>query len=233
MFNFYRVEKTESGAIQYSRTESRIPFKPLDDMQIREKSNILKKIEVFKHSKKLFETYSIPYHYGFLFYGPPGTGKTSLSYSIAGYVQSKKTIVINKDTFFRVERTTFSSSEDRPYVFILDELDSWFEDNNTDRKESIAVQLINWIDTLENAVIIGTTNNISSIPDFLLRCGRFDSKILIDNFNREEAEQFAKKMGVDPNDVLDEEVDTYSPAQLQADCLEVKILTVHNKLEER
>ena len=62
-----------------------IIIRPMNNLMFPQKEDLLKKIQSFMDSEKIYKDNGIPYRKGFLLTGPRGTGKTSFAFSLAEY----------------------------------------------------------------------------------------------------------------------------------------------------
>lgn len=133
---------------------------------------------------------------GVLLYGPPGTGKTLIARSIASLFSASKVEVVNgpelkskyvgesqrklREIFQNAKMSMLLNSKDL-YVVIFDEMDSLFPKRGTrsggtgvdDDMTSQMLTLLDGVESLNNILVIGTTNRKDLIDDALLRENRF------------------------------------------------------------
>ena len=127
---------------------------------------------------------SIPH--GLFIYGPPGLGKTTFSKELLNNVENRKTYIIRKiksdGEFMNYMGDIFKQAkENQPSIVLLDDLDKFAEDDDTDNcEEFVAVQ--SFIDDVrcDDVFVVATANDKNVLPKSLLRSGRFDIKIRID-----------------------------------------------------
>lgn len=138
---------------------------------------------------------------GVILYGPPGTGKTLMATSIAKRLGCEEPIIVDSATLLNKWvgqsesnlRDVFKDAvEDKSgkklYMYIFDEFDSiggkrTESDTNAGKLDTKMVnQLLSIMDgpnKLDNVIIIGITNRLSSIDPALMRPGRFEVQIEI------------------------------------------------------
>ena len=117
---------------------------------------------------------------GILIDGVPGIGKTLLATSflkdsgLKGYIvrRSKK----NGDFITHLEEIFEEAKKNAPSIILLDDMDKFATDEK-DNEPFITVQTC--IDSVKDSevFVIATTNKSRSLPESLLRAGRFDRKI--------------------------------------------------------
>ena len=132
---------------------------------------------------------------GLLFHGAPGLGKSLMASALMaesglpGYlVRRDKT----QDDFVKFLETTFdTAAKNAPSMLLLDDMDRYAE-SDWDHSEYTAVQAC--IDKVQNkeVFIIATVNNMDSLPDALLRSGRFDRKIELQHPNAADAQEIIR-----------------------------------------
>jgi len=151
------------------------------------KSSLTRLIDVLNNKEK-YEKIGSSIPHGLLLYGPPGTGKTSMASIILSNVKDRKVFVIRKiksdGDFINYMKREFSAAiKDQPSIILLDDLDKFSESNKytNNQEEYVAVQ--SFLDNAKNkdVFVIATCNDKDNLPDSLLRSGRFDIKLEMDN----------------------------------------------------
>lgn len=134
---------------------------------------------------------SIPH--GLLLYGSPGTGKTSIANEILDNALNREKYIIRKTKsdgdFMDYMNEIFEDAvKNQPSIILLDDLDKFSEnDNRSNQEEYVTVQSL--IDDMkdEDVFVIATANDYSCLPDSLVRAGRFDIQLEINNPKEEDA----------------------------------------------
>jgi len=143
------------------------------------------------------EAYGVKPVKGVLLYGPPGTGKTLIARSIASLFSASKVEVVRgpelkskyvgesqrklREIFANAELDALIGNQQNLYVIIFDEMDSLFPKRGTrtgstgvdDDMTSQILSILDGVDTLNNVLVIGTTNRKDLLDDALLRENRF------------------------------------------------------------
>ena len=132
---------------------------------------------------------------GVLLYGPPGTGKTLLAKAVANEAQSNFISIKGPELFDKyvgesekgVREVFAKARENAPAVVFFDEIDAIATErgegaSDTNVGERVVSQLLTELDgleTLEDVVVIATTNRPDLLDDALLRPGRLDHHVSV------------------------------------------------------
>ncbi|MDR2698805.1 MAG: AAA family ATPase [Candidatus Methanoplasma sp.] len=137
---------------------------------------------------------------GILLYGPPGTGKTMLAKAVAteseaNFIAVKGPEFLNKwvgESEKAVREMFRKARQASPCVIFMDEIDSIAPErgtgNDSNVTERVISQMLTELDGLESlndVVVIATTNRPDIMDRALLRPGRFDKSIYIGPPDRE------------------------------------------------
>lgn len=211
--------------------------KTIDSMVIsdRTKTAITTKIEKFLENRDAYISHEITYKLGILLYGEPGTGKTSLAKSIA-CTYDCELAVINVNDILSFTDYSFSSSRrknDSMIVVLLEDIDCVLNDTddrygNDPKSKSgtgtarlhALLQILDGTNSSNNVIYIATTNFVDRLDEALTRDGRFDLKIEMNNFGREEVYQLANKFKfnkVETDSIIENHGVTFpiNPAKMQ------------------
>ncbi|MFC7098691.1 CDC48 family AAA ATPase [Halobaculum marinum] len=142
---------------------------------------------------EVFEAMDMESAKGVLMYGPPGTGKTLLAKAVANesesnFISVKGPELLNKyvgESEKGVREIFSKARENAPTVIFFDEIDAIATErgrNSSDSgvSERVVSQLLTELDgleTLEDVVVIATTNRPDLIDNALLRPGRLDRHV--------------------------------------------------------
>lgn len=195
-----------------------IPVKNINNivMNIENKNKLCDILDRFMKSESInYISLGIKKKIGILLYGPPGTGKSSTAYSIAQYT-GMRVIKINPNEVIRVSVDILNGKS----VFLFEEIDSFINDTGANTQNIILRrdQLLDYIDNIPtNSIIIATTNYIDRLDEALIRPGRFDLKIHMDLFSREDTEEFLSKSEYDLSYMLDWYEYPVVPSKVQFD----------------
>ncbi|WP_436347667.1 CDC48 family AAA ATPase [Natronorubrum sp. FCH18a] len=188
---------------------------------------------------------------GVLLHGPPGTGKTLLAKAVANESQSNFISVKGPELFDKYVgesekgvREIFSKArENAPTIVFFDEIDaiasergSGVGDSNVG--ERVVSQLLTELDgleELEDVVVIAASNRPELIDDALLRPGRLDRHVAVDEPDEEARHEILQIHTADrplADDVdlgaLASETEGYTGADLEAVCREAATIAVRD-----
>ena len=135
---------------------------------------------------------------GVLLYGSPGVGKTLLANCILK--ASGRNVFVcrkngsNEQFSSKIEEVFKEAQDNAPSIILFDDMDK-FSNNDTFHKNSdVFVSIQSFIDGCKNGevFVLATCNDIRSMPESLLRAGRFDKVIEIQNPTGEDAVNIVK-----------------------------------------
>ena len=135
---------------------------------------------------------------GLLLYGNPGVGKTLMANCLIKE-SNRKTFTCRKDRpdgdFINYIKKVFEDAkENAPSIVLLDDMDKFANQDEYHRNAEEFVTVQSCIDDCKNyeVFVLATANDLRALPKSLLRTGRFDKSIRVDNPQGEDAEKIIK-----------------------------------------
>jgi transitional endoplasmic reticulum ATPase len=201
-----------------------------------------------------FEKFGVRPPKGVLIYGPPGTGKTLLAKAVANESESNFIAVKGPELLSKwvgesekgVREVFRKARQTAPTVVFFDEIDSIASTRGGGSTDSgvtqrVVNQLLTEIDGLEelqDVAVIAATNRVDIIDPALLRPGRFDRHIKVDDPNEKARLEIFKvhtnkmPLGDDVNlEYLSKNTDGFVGADIEAVCREAVMLTLREDLK--
>ena len=181
------------------------------------KRELMEIIDIMQN-KEIYEALHASCPNGLLLYGEPGLGKTLIANSFIE-ASGRPAIICRKNaseqSFIESITESFNEAlEKAPSIILLDDMDKFANNDETHKDSEAYVTIQSCIDTVKgrDVFVIATANNIRKLPDSLIRTGRFDRKIEVEEPNSEDSqkiiEHYLAGMG------LDEDVDIRTLAVL-------------------
>jgi len=201
-----------------------------------------------------FDKFGVTPPRGVLIYGPPGTGKTLLAKAVANeskanFIAVKGPELLSKwvgESEKGVREVFRKARQTAPTVIFFDEIDSIASARSGSSTDSgvtqrVVNQLLTEIDGLEelqDVAVIAATNRVDIMDPALLRPGRFDRHVKVDD--PDEAARLAifkvhtKNMPLADDvdlDYLAKNTQKYVGADIEAVCREAVMLTLRDDLK--
>lgn len=241
-YELFEDDSCDPGALYWSsaRKES---SKSIENIYMENdiKNYLFGYLSKFMTAKKLFNKIEVSYKVGILLYGPPGTGKSSLSKTIACFLNANLYIVnmalFNTRAVDRIK--AIGKSKDMK-IILFEDIDYIFGKRQNDRTPeekangNALLQLLDGVSNLSNTVFIATTNDLNSLDDAIKRDGRFDLKIEMNNITKYLAKNMVKGLGIKSDDTIEEiltdaSIDgLYNPANIQNRTIQYVFNNIEN-----
>lgn len=181
-----------------------VPNRPLESVILPEgiTDSLVKDMKIFLDSEDWYLERGIPYRLGCLFYGPPGNGKTSAVMALATHFQMDigqlniKSSSMTDDTLAQC-----LSNVPKNTIILIEDIDCL----STGRESETSVTfsgLLNALDGLGSAhgqIVFMTTNHIDSLDPALIRPGRCDIRVNLDNANSVQIERMFSRFFPESN----------------------------------
>ncbi|KAH8760615.1 BCS1 N terminal-domain-containing protein [Hyaloscypha finlandica] len=234
------------------------PIRPLETVHFDEttKAELVADIRNYldPNTRKFYTARGIPYRRGYLLHGTPGTGKTSLSLALAGYFGLELYLLHLPGVRSDSELETLFTALPPRCIVLLEDIDAVGikrqvemtededdDDDSDDGKSrsrctlSGVLNVIDGVASQEGRIVLMTSNMAHKLDRALIRPGRIDKMIFLDNISQRSAElMFLRMYTPDPShpnlnlDLKEGELqrlaldfssaipdNTFTPAQLQ------------------
>ncbi len=179
-----------------------IPKVSFNDIAGHKKAKIrLKEVINFFKSPKLLKEFDIQPPKGMLLYGPTGTGKTLLAKAFAAEADLPFISITGVDLLKidRTKRIFDKAKEYAPSIIFIDEIDTVGTRSKENGKNIQINQFLSEMDGFsnkpdENIFIIAATNHLQNIDTAMIRPGRIELHIEVDNLDKEARQYFLEKI---------------------------------------
>lgn len=197
----------------FSRDEQNLYWECLDQIKARKPSSLFyadnifentsQEIKAFTSSAEWYTNMGIPWRRGLLLYGPPGNGKSSLVLALAGHLcLNIYSISLGNELLTDSGLQILMMKAESESIILIEDIDSFFGKEDDSRENKIKSSkltfsgLLNAIDGVVSKtgiILVMTTNKFDKLDDALIRAGRIDKRILIDNANHQQIISMFKK----------------------------------------
>lgn len=187
------------------------------------KADIIQDIKTWINSRSWYIDRGIAYKRGHLYYGPPGTGKTTLARAIA-LETGMNLCSLSLNTVSDTALAELLSDIPKNSILLFEDIDTVFDGRKNLVKGSKLtfsgfLNALDGIITLNDVMVIMTSNHIEKLDEALIRPGRIDRQILIPAAEKPEIEAYLTMFYEQPCQNLDIKK-SLSISQIQNICLQ-------------
>ncbi|MBP6084885.1 ATP-dependent zinc metalloprotease FtsH [Candidatus Gracilibacteria bacterium] len=201
---FRQAQSSNNSAMSFGKSRARLYNKDTNKVTFADvagakeaKEELTEIVDFLKNPKKYLKMGAkIPH--GVVLFGPPGTGKTLLARAVAGEA-NVPFFNISGSEFVemfvgvgasRVRDLFAKAKKNAPAIVFIDEIDAvgrqrgaGLGGGNDEREQTLNQILVEMdgFDTNANVIVIAATNRPDVLDPALLRPGRFDRRVVIDN----------------------------------------------------
>ena len=201
-FVFRQIRNAGRGALNFGKSKARLLSKERNKTTFKDvagveeaKDEVSELVEFLKDPKK-FQKLGGRIPKGILMVGPPGTGKTLIAKAIAGEADAAFFSISGSDFVemfvgvgaSRVRDMFEQARKNTPCLIFIDEIDAvgrsrghGLGGGNDEREQTLNALLVEMdgFDTQEGIIIIAATNRPDVLDPALLRPGRFDRQVTV------------------------------------------------------
>ena len=207
----------------------RVPNRSVSSVIGPEVNGIATDLREFLDSRDWYEGRGIPYKRGYLMYGPPGNGKTSLCKSLASEMGLDLCILnladlTDENASEIMAGLTEIGRQNRPKLLVAEDVDSFVDGRKVKKKTLSFSTLLNMFDGVasqEGTVLILTTNLVDSLDPALIRPGRIDLRVEVENPDPESIQKYLELFYGEPVDRIG--FHGISMSQVQECCIQNKL----------
>ena len=183
--------------------------------------NLTGYLDQWLQANEFFVSKGLAFKLGILFYGPPGTGKTTLAQALAAHYHIDMFILSASDFSQKVIDKLKKLELAFPKILLIEDIDYIFgrRENEIDKEQreqsNLLLQFLDGTHSIQNLITIATTNDIDSLDPAIIRPGRFDLKVHMDNINKEQAQKLVDELNITTVPFVLQDNATFNPASLQ------------------
>lgn len=243
--NIKKGEKNEIITYTDGRPFTKAMFKPFDKVVFAGKEDVMKYVDNFVENIPNYYEFGMTPKLSIMLYGEPGTGKSTFARALARYLDIDRITSISPDYFNNdgdergIGRRPRQSLGFCESIYVLDDIDciaTSRELDDSSENKKVTASLLSFLDNPPTfdfkakdgvrypiSIVVASTNYYDKLDDAVKRYGRFDLKIEMNNFKKEQAQEMCDIYGLKLEDLVEDSNKkdfTISPSYLQALCLE-------------
>ncbi|CCE88778.1 Piso0_001559 [Millerozyma farinosa CBS 7064] len=193
---------------------------------------ILNDVKDFLGSGDWYHRRGIPYRRGYLLYGPPGSGKTSYIQALAGELDYNICILNLSENNLTDDRLNHLMNHiPERSILLLEDVDAAFNKREQSKEKGFTsgvtfsglLNALDGVTSAEECITFMTTNHPDKLDPALMRPGRVDFKVLINNATEYQVRKMFLRFYENEDELCDEFMRKYrdlgisgvSTAQLQ------------------
>lgn len=155
-------------------------------------------IKRYQKSAEWYNEKGVPYRRGYLLYGPPGTGKTSFVQAVSGALNLNLCYLNLADEHMDDDLLSRLLCEAPEHsIILLEDIDALFKERNKVHSRGLSFSgLLNAIDGVksqEGQILFMTTNHKEKLDPALLRPGRADVHVNLNNASEKQIRDLFKR----------------------------------------
>lgn len=192
-------------------------------------TTILQEVEDFWNRIDLYKKYNLSPKRGILLEGPPGSGKSSIITLLINQLIKEDGIVflINDANDFNILANAMKPivrkiEPDRRIITIIEDVDKLIE--SFGNNDSLILDFMDGKNSVDNHLIILTSNDTTSLSPALLRPSRIDRRYVLPNPSAKIRKEFFNKKGITDTDTYVKATDGMSFAELKEVFIGTQIL---------
>lgn len=201
--------------------------------------NIVNDVKDFLTSGEWYHKRGIPYRRGYLLYGPPGSGKTSFIQALAGELDYNICILNLSENNLTDDRLNHLMNHiPNRSILLLEDVDAAFnkreQTNDQGFNNGVTFSgLLNALDgvaSAEECITFMTTNHPEKLDPALLRPGRVDYKVMIDNATEHQVKRMFLRFYENEEELCEKFLAKYRKLNMQhVSTAQLQGLFVYNK----
>ena len=157
-------------------------------------AQLIQDVATFWKNQAWFEVSGMAQRCGVLAYGPPGTGKTTLAVTLATELNMPIAyLTIDKTTGSDELMGLLRSCPDM-CILLVEDVDTMFGGDNSSISLSTFLNCLDGLSAPRRATTYMTTNHPERLPPALVRCGRFDFKVLLPAVSADPIRQYLSRV---------------------------------------